>query len=327
MTAKSSFYVTTPIYYVNDEPHIGHAYTTVLADVLARFHRLHGRRDLLPDRASTSTARRSRRRRAPAGSIRRPTATRWPSGSADLWQRLEIRNDDFIRTTEPRHKAVVQEFAERLQRRGRHLRQHLRGLYCVPDERFWTEKDLVDGNLPRCAAGRVASSPSGTTSSACRSTRSGSSGTSRSTRSSSSPRRRRNEVLGFLRKPLEDLCISRPKAASSGGSPCPSIADYVTYVWFDALVNYYSAVDRPEARPTAPWWPADLHLIGKDILTTHAVYWPTMLHERGSAAAADDPRPRLVAHRRHEDGQVARQRRASRSTWPRATATTPSATS
>ncbi len=154
------------------------------------------------------------------------------------------------------------------------------GLYCVPDERFWTEKDLVGGNCPTCGRPVIPLSEK-----------------NYFFRMSKyqdwlvqyledhpefvQPEFRRNEVLGFLRKPLNDLCISRPAARLSWGIPLPFDAEYVTYVWFDALINYYSAVEGRNSPDGTPWWPATVHLIGKDILTTHAVYWPIMLRAAG----------------------------------------------
>ena len=275
-----SFYVTTPIYYVNDKPHIGHAYTTILADVLARYHRLIGRADLLPDRHRRARPEGAGGRRE-AGHRRRrsrPTAPWFASRSSGRSSRS--RNDDFIRTTEPRHKLVVQEILQDLYDRGEIYRAEYDGWYCVPCERFFTEKDLVDGNCPDCGrpVERVREA-------------------NYFFRMSKyqdwlieyiqthpefiQPDFRRNETLGFLRKPLNDLCISRPKSRLAWGIELPFDQDYVTYVWFDALVNYISAVGyRRDDAQFARWWPA-IHLIGKDILTTHTVYWPTMLKAMG----------------------------------------------
>jgi methionyl-tRNA synthetase len=207
-----------------------------------------------------------------------------------VWRALEIRPSDFIRTTEPRHVHVVQQVLQDLYARGEIYSDTYEGLYCVSDERFWTEKDIADGKCPECGQPVTPLSEK-----------------NYFFRMSTHqewlirhleehpefvrPDYRRNEVLGFLRKPLGDLCISRPVARLRWGIPLPFDAEYVTYVWFDALLNYYSAVlDRPGA-PDGSWWPADVHLIGKDILTTHAVYWSCMLH------AAGLPLPRsILAH-------------------------------
>ncbi len=287
--SERRFYVTTPLYYVNDEPHVGHAYTTVLADVLARFHRLHG------DTTHFLTGTDEHGQKIVDAAVKNG---REPREHCDLmavrfrqvWQNLQISNDDFIRTTETRHTAVVQRILADLHARGEIYSAVYEGLYCVSDERFWTEKDTVDGKCPDCGkpvqplAERNYFFRMGAYRDRLVKHIKDNPGFIR-------PESRANEVLGFLRQPLGDLCISRPKARLGWGIPLPFDPDYVTYVWFDALVNYYSAVqDRADA-PEGGWWPADLHLIGKDILTTHAVYWSTML------LAAKLPLPRaILAH-------------------------------
>jgi len=274
--ADKRFYITTPIYYVNDRPHIGHAYTTILADVLARYHRLIG----VPTHFLTGAdehGQKVQRAAEKTGITPQEQADTTVVRFQELWQRLEITHDDFIRTTEPRHKEVVQEILQDLYDRDEIYRAEYDGWYCVGDERFFTEKDLVDGNCPECGRpvdkikeanyffrmGRrqqwliryIEEHPSFI-----------------------QPDFRRNETLGFLRKPLNDLCISRPKSRLSWGIELPFDSGFVTYVWFDALVNYISAIGyRREDGRFKAWWPADYHLIGKDILTTHTVYWPTML--------------------------------------------------
>ncbi|MBN1248771.1 MAG: methionine--tRNA ligase [Anaerolineae bacterium] len=284
------FYVTTPIYYVNDEPHLGHAYTTILADVLARYARLSGRETFFL--TGTDEHGQKVQQAAEARGIS-------PQAQADqmvvrfqtAWQRLEVSNDDFIRTTEPRHVRVVQAILQDLWERGQIYRGEYEGWYCVPDERFWTEKDLVDGHCPDCGRpveqiveanyffrmsdyqewliGYIDDHP----------------GFIR-------PDSRRNEVLGFLRQPLGDLCISRPASRLSWGIPLPFDPDYVTYVWFDALINYVTAAGYlSDTTRFDRLWPRAMHLIGKDILTTHCVYWPTMLH----AAGLSQPRT-ILAH-------------------------------
>jgi methionyl-tRNA synthetase len=184
----------------------------------------------------------------------------------------------------------VQRILSQLKDQGEIYADTYEGLYCVSDERFWTDKDIVDGACPEC--GKPVS-PLSETNYFFRMSRH-QEWLQRHIEEHPEfirPDFRRNEVLGFLRKPLGDLCISRPVARLRWGIPIPFDPEYVTYVWFDALLNYYSAVlDRPGA-PDGAWWPADLHLIGKDILTTHAVYWSCMLH------AAGLPLPRsILAH-------------------------------
>ena len=274
------FYVTTPIYYVNDEPHIGHAYTTVLADVLARYARLRGIETFF----LTGTDEHGQK-------VERAAAARGipPQQQADemvvrfqrAWERLHISNDDFIRTTEPRHVRVVQAVLQDLWERDEIYRGTYEGWYCVPDERFWTDKDLVDGKCPDCGRpverveeanyffrmgqyqewliAYIEEHPDFIR-----------------------PEARRNEVLGFLRQPLGDLCISRPVSRLSWGIPLPFDPTYVTYVWFDALINYVTAAGYlSDGERFAHLWPSVVHLIGKDILTTHSVYWTTMLRAIG----------------------------------------------
>ncbi|MFO7768222.1 MAG: methionine--tRNA ligase [bacterium] len=274
------FYVTTPIYYVNGRPHIGHAYTTILADVLTRYHRLFG------DRAYflTGTDEHGLKVQEAAeaeGMEPRPYCDQMVTRFQDLWEHLYIDYDRFMRTTDADHIAYVQEVLQRLYDEDQIYSAAYTGWYCVPDERFWTEKDLVEGKCPECGREvvelqeenyffkmgqfrewlieHIETHPGFIF-----------------------PDTRRNEVLGFLRQGLGDLCISRPKSRLEWGITLPFDEDYVTYVWFDALLNYVSAV-RGERRPEdgVDWWPATLHLIGKDIVTTHCVYWPTMLRAAG----------------------------------------------
>ena len=276
------FYVTTPIYYVNDKPHIGHAYTTILADVLARYHRLKG----VPTFFLTGTdehGQKVQQAAEKAGIEPLEQANTTVVRFQDLWNKLEITNNDFIRTTEDRHMTIVQQALQDLYDRGEIYKDTYDGWYCVGCERYFTEKDLVDGNCPEAGCGKpverieeanyffkmskyqdwlikyIHDNPGFI-----------------------QPDFRRNETLGFLKKGLNDLCVSRPKNRLSWGIELPFDKDFVTYVWFDALVNYISAVGYLSDENTfARWWPASCHLIGKDILTTHTVYWPTMLHAMG----------------------------------------------
>lgn len=277
----NSFYVTTPIYYVNDKPHIGHAYTTILADVLARYHRLMGEATYFltgTDEHGQKVQQAAKAHNVSPLEHCNNTVVRFQ----ELWQRLGITHDDFIRTTEPRHTQVVQAILSNLYERGLIYSDSYKGCYCVPCERFFTEKDLDDGKCPECHRATIEleersyffkmgqyqdrlidyieSHPEFIL-----------------------PAHRRQETLGFLKKqPLGDLCISRPKARLSWGIELPFDRDYVTYVWFDALVNYISAIGyRSNEEQFRKWWPASYHLIGKDILTTHTVYWPTMLMAMG----------------------------------------------
>ena len=277
---SEKFYVTTPIYYVNDRPHIGHAYTTVLADVLARFHRSVGDRTFFltgTDEHGQKVQNAAEKNGVPPLQHCDETVIRFQ----ELWKRLGITNDYFIRTTQDAHKKVVSEIMQDLYDRGEIYKADYTGWYCVGCERFFTEKDLVDGKCPDCGRDVSAITES-----------------NYFFRMSKyqqwlieyiqehkdfiMPPFRANETLGFLKKPLGDLCISRPKSRLSWGIELPFDRDYVCYVWFDALINYISGVGyRSDDEKFASWWPASCHLIGKDILTTHSVYWPTMLKAMG----------------------------------------------
>ena len=275
--SEGKFYVTTPIYYVNDVPHIGHAYTTIAADILARFNRLMGR-EVFFLTGTDEHGQKVQRAASERGRGPKEHADLLVDNFRDLWKKLDISHDAFIRTTDPGHVRVVQDILQKLRDAGTIERRSYAGWYCTPDERFWTEKDLVEGNCPDCGRSvehiqeenyfflmsayqdrlieHIEKNPAFIL-----------------------PDTRRNEVLGFLKNnPLGDLCISRPTHRLSWGIPLPFDDGFVTYVWFDALVNYYSATLYLAPNEVAGgWWPASHHLVGKDILTTHAVYWSTML--------------------------------------------------
>jgi len=271
-----TFYITTPIYYVNDVPHIGHAYTTIAADVLARYHRMRGH-DVFFLTGLDEHGQKVQQAAAKAGILPQAHCDRFTPQFQDLWRKLDISNDGFIRTTDAPHQAVVQRFLQKLFDQQLIYRAEYTGWYCTFDERFWTEKDVEGGLCPDCQRpveqlsesnyffrmsqyqqrllDHIEANPNFIR-----------------------PESRRNEVLGFLQKPLEDLSISRPKSRLSWGIELPFDQDYVTYVWFDALVNYISSLEYLPAKPSVDrFWPATMHLVGKDILTTHAVYWSTML--------------------------------------------------
>jgi len=277
------FYVTTPIYYVNDLPHIGHAYTTILADVLARYRRTLG--DEVHFLTGTDEHGLKVQQAAQArGADPQEHCDEYVLRFQELWRRLHISNDDFIRTTEERHTAVVQRLLQTLYDKGELYQDEYEGWYSVSEERFITRRELDSGKFRQVEKVKernwffrmsayqerlvehIEAHPGFI-----------------------QPDTRRNEVLGFLRKPLGDLCISRPKSRLTWGVELPFDPEYVNYVWFDALTNYISAVGyTSDEERFARWWPADVHLIGKDILTTHAVYWPTML------MAAEIPLPRTI---------------------------------
>lgn len=280
--SENKFYVTTPIYYVNDKPHIGHAYTTILADVLARYHRLLN----IPTHFLTGTDEHGQKVQQAAdanGITPQEQCDRTVVRFQELWRKLEITHDDFIRTTEPRHKVIVQQILQDLYDRDEIYASEYEGWYCVPCERFFMAKDLVEDRCPECRREveklvernyffRMSRYQDWLVQYINEHPR------------FIQPEHRRQETLGFLRQPLGDLCVSRPKSRLNWGIELPFDQDYVTYVWFDALVNYISAIGfGSDEKRFQKWWPASYHLIGKDILTTHTVYWPTMLKAIGAA--------------------------------------------
>ena len=280
MSDGDRFYVTTPIYYVNDRPHIGHAYCTVLADVYRRYHQLFGAQTYFLT-GTDEHGQKVQRAAEARGVTPQAHADSMHLAFRELWPEIHVSNDDFIRTTEARHQAVVQASLQQLYDVGDIYIQDYVGWYSTSEERFWTEKDLVDGRCP--ASGNpveriternyffrmskyadrlrqhIEANPDFIR-----------------------PPHRANEVLGFLAKGVEDLCISRPKTRLEWGIELPFAPDYVTYVWFDALLNYVSAIGyRTDPERFQAWWPHAHHFIGKDILTTHSVYWTTMLMALG----------------------------------------------
>lgn len=277
MAARDTFYITTPIYYVNDVPHIGHAYTTVAADVLARYWRLRGR-DVFFLTGLDEHGQKVQQAAAKAGIDPQAHCDKLAPQFQQLWKRLNISNDAFIRTTDAPHKSLVQRYLQELYDKQLIYKDSYSGWYCTFDERFWTEKDIADGNCPDCKRPVERLSEHnyffkmGQYQDRLTNYIKKNEGFIR-------PESRRNEVLGFLQtQTLGDLSISRPKSRLSWGIELPFDKDYVTYVWFDALVNYVSALDYLLATPSRDrYWPASVHLVGKDILTTHAVYWSTML--------------------------------------------------
>ena len=287
-SAINRFYVTTPIYYVNGTPHIGHAYTTILADVLTRYNRLFGKQGYFLTGTDEHGLKVQQAAEA-ANMSPKEYCDGMVGNFKELWKTLHIEYDGFIRTTDEDHISYVQEVLQKLWDAGEIYSSPYRGWYCIPDERFWTEKDLVDGNCPECGRDVIELEEENYF------FKMGSYGDwlieyIEANPEFIFPESRKNEVLGFLRQGLGDLCISRPKSRLQWGIQLPFDSDYVTYVWFDALLNYVSAVlEVAGPGEEANWWPADLHLIGKDIITTHCVYWPTMLK------AAGLPLPRRIA--------------------------------
>jgi methionyl-tRNA synthetase len=274
-----TFYLTTPIYYVNDRPHLGHAYTTVVADTMARYHRLAGD-DVWLLTGTDEHGDKIAQAAAKAGVTPQAMADGNSAAFRETWRALGIEHDDYIRTTEPRHKAVVQAVLQKLWDAGEIYLGRYGGQYCVGCERFYTEKEIVDGKCPdhqtpltfieeenyffrmskyqAWLVDYVQAHP-------------------RFIR----PERYRNEVLGFLRDPLQDLSISRPKSRLTWGIELPFDPTYVTYVWFDALLNYVSALGGPGDPRFEKFWPHVQHVTAKDIVKPHAIYWPCMLKAAG----------------------------------------------
>ena len=274
-----TFYVTTPIYYVNAEPHIGHAYTTVIGDFLARFQRLDGCKTYSLTGTDEHGEKIFQAARA-AGMEPQTFVDKISQRFRDAWEALDISNDDFIRTTEERHKRVVRQVLQTVYERGDIYYDEYEGLYCVGCERFMTEKELVDG---RCADHQTAPEKrrEGNFFFRMESYREWLRGHIQENPDFIRPVGYRNEVLSMLSEPIGDLSISRPKERVPWGIPLPWDGNHVTYVWFDALINYLSALGFPEDDKYLEYWPVVQHLIGKDILKAHAVFWPTMLKAAG----------------------------------------------
>jgi len=273
---SNTFYITTPIYYVNDKPHIGHAYTTILADVLARFHRNIGY-DTFFLTGLDEHGQKVQQAAVEHNVDPQQHCDKMAPQFIELWEKLHISNDDFIRTTEPRHKQVVQGFLQQVFDKGDIYIDEYKGLYSVSEERFITEKEAESGqfhDIKELQEKNYFFKMSDYQSQLIEYIE--------EHETFIQPKHRKNEILGFLRRPLSDLCISRPKSRLNWGIELPFDKDYVTYVWFDALINYVTATGYgTEDSSFKKWWPANYHLIGKDILTTHAVYWPTMLISAG----------------------------------------------
>lgn len=277
--SKPSFYITTPIYYVNDKPHIGHAYTTVAADVMARYKRMCGF-DVLFLTGTDEHGQKMEQAASKNGVKPLELADANMARFRDLWKTLNISNDDFIRTTEERHKKTVHEMFRVMKEKGDIYLGEYEGWYCTPCESYWTQTQVLEGNLcPDC--GRP---------------------TSKLKESSYffkmsayqdrilehinknpnfiMPESRRNEIISFVKEGLRDLSISRINF--SWGIPVENDPKHVIYVWMDALVNYLSALDYfNDKSPRKKFWPVDFHLVGKDIIRFHTVYWPCMLMSAG----------------------------------------------
>lgn len=278
------FYVTTPIYYVNSSPHIGTSYTTIAADALARYHALRGKRTWFltgTDEHGQKIEREAQKREMTPIAFVDEVSQRF----RDLWPKLLVRPDDFIRTTQPRHEERVQRWWRRCVERGDIYLGEYEGWYCVADEAYYTEKELVDGKAP---SGRPVERVreesyffrlSNYTDALLK--------LYESRPEMIQPEGRRNEVLSFLREGLRDLSVSR--TTFTWGIAVPDDPRHVIYVWFDALFNYLTAIEDQGLE--GAFWPPDVQLVGKDILRFHAVYWPAFLL---SAGFTEDQLPRTI---------------------------------
>ena len=289
--SRGKYYITTPIYYPSSNLHVGHTYCTVMADAMARFKRLTGY-DVMFLTGTDEHGQKIQNIAGEAGISPQEHVDRIVEGIIALWETMEISYDDFIRTTEPRHKSRVQEIFKRIYEKGDIYRGTYEGWYCTPCESFWTDIQLNDGKCPDC--GRPVEKAKED---------------AYFFRLSNyadrllelfekdpgflEPETRRNEMVQFIKKGLEDLCISR--SSFDWGIPVPIEEGQVIYVWLDALSNYVTALGFPavEGRPgeTAKYekyWPADVHLVGKEIVRFHSIIWPAML------MSLNEPLPKQV---------------------------------
>lgn len=279
----SKFYITTPLYYVNSKPHIGHSYTNIAVDTISRFYRIKGYDVFFmtgTDEHGEKIEKATIARGFKVGEEKRFVDEIVPIFK-ELWRKLGIKYDYFIRTTDDNHKKAVWAVLDKLHKDGKIYKKVYKGWFCTPCETFWSEAQADGGFCPDCKrrlekldeenyffkiseyqawlVDYINSNPDFI-----------------------KPDFRKNEVLGFLKEPLLDLCISRSKSRMSWGIEVPFDKKFVTYVWFDALINYISGVGYPlDTERMNKYWPADFHIIGKDILRHHAVYWPIMLHALG----------------------------------------------
>ncbi|MDW7774194.1 MAG: methionine--tRNA ligase [Desulfobulbaceae bacterium] len=272
-------YITTPIYYVNALPHLGHAYTTIVTDAYSRFRRLCGD-DVRFQTGTDEHGEKIVQAAEAEGVSPREYVDRISRSFREAWPPLSVEPDHFIRTTDPSHIQTVQDILQQVFDQGDIYFSEYSGLYCQGCERFLTEKELIDGNCPDhlkppkeiaeqnyffrmskyqdWLIEHIRKHPEFIT-----------------------PERYRNEVLSFLSEPLEDLCISRPVSRLTWGIPLPFDRNFVTYVWFDALINYLTGIGYPDGPDFEHYWNAAEHVIAKDILKPHAIYWPTMLRAIG----------------------------------------------
>lgn len=273
------FYITTPIYYVNAKPHLGHAYTTIAADVASRFRKVMG----VDSYFLTGTDEHGDKivEAAENQGIKPKEYVDQISGLfSNLWPKLSIENDYFVRTTDESHKKVVKEILQKIYDSGDIYFSEYEGLYCKGCERFYQERELVDGLCPDHKKAPEVIKESNYFFKMSKYQQwlidyiNENEGFIR-------PERYKNEILSFLKEPLEDLCISRPKTRLTWGITLPFDDDYVTYVWFDALVNYVSALGYPDSENFKKYWPHVQHVVAKDIIKPHGIFWPIMLKSAG----------------------------------------------
>ena len=276
--SKNSFYITTPIYYPSDNLHIGHAYCTTIADTVARYHRAKGE-DVFFLTGSDEHGLKIQRKAAEKGITPIQYVDAIVANFKKLWKMLNISNNDFIRTSEERHHKVVQAVLQKIYDQGDIYKKNYEGLYCVPCESYWLERQLVDGKCPDC--GRpvekmaeesyffklskyqdrileyIETHPDFI-----------------------QPVSRRNEMINFIKQGFEDLCITR--TTFDWGIPVPFDPKHVVYVWFDALLNYFTAIGYgTDEEKFKKFWPANIHLVGKEIVRFHSIIWPIMLMAMG----------------------------------------------
>lgn len=285
MEARKTFYITTPIYYPSDNLHIGHAYTTVAADCMARFKRMQGY-DVFYLTGTDEHGQKIEKTAREKGMEASDYVDGIVKGIRQLWDSMLISNNDFIRTTEARHKQVVQQVFQRLFEQGDIFLSQYEGWYCTPCETFFTERQLSDGKCPDCGREvellqeesyffnmakyaprlleHIAQNPDFI-----------------------QPESRRNEIINFIKSGLDDLCVSR--TTFNWGIKVPFNEKHVVYVWVDALINYLSAIGYlADDEKFKHYWPADVHLMAKDIVRFHAIIWPCIL------MALDLPLPQKV---------------------------------
>ena len=278
--SKKTFYITTPIYYVNDVPHIGHAYTTIAADIMARYKKLSGYDVLF----STGTDEHGQKIVSSAEKVNLTPlelADKVVLKFKNLWPLLNIKYDDFIRTTEPRHIKVVQEIFNKLYEKGDIYKGEYEGWYCVPCETFWTETQLTDKICPTCGK-KVEKIKEESYFFKMSKYQDQILSYFEKHPECIQPGTRRNEIISFIKGGLKDQSITRTKKSLKWGIDVPFDDNHVIYVWYDALLNYITVAGyNADNEKFEKYWPADVHLVGKDILRFHTVIWFTMLMAAG----------------------------------------------